>query len=242
MTSPLINVLLYGSLAALAALAGIYLILYKESWARKNSTFLISLAVGILLAAAFGHLLPEAGQLTEDASTYALVSFLIFYVLEHNVLSHFHHEEESSHYALGVSAFLGLGFHSLLDGVIIGISFESSLSLGIIAALAVISHKVPAGISILGILFHAGLNRARALVWAWAVALATPVGAIVAYFLLQGIPQGVLGALLALSAGSFLYIAAADLIPETHRDYDARNMFVLIGGVLFLLGVGWLLG
>ncbi len=239
------NVTLYGSLAGLATLAGIYIVLTREAWARRGSIYLISFASGALLSACLLDILPKSLELNENAVFYALLSFLAFYILEQNVVVHAGHEdpecsEESEmhrRHTLGVISFLGIGFHSLLDGVIIGAGFADSAVTGIIATVGVIMHEFPEGLSMMAILLHAGLTRAKALAYSVIVALATPVGAIVSYVALQGIRADMLGGLLGIAAGSFLYIAASDLIPETRRQSSPYNVPLVISGMatLFVL-------
>jgi zinc and cadmium transporter len=236
------SVTLYGSLAGLATLAGIYIVVTREAWARRSSIYLISFASGVLLSASLLDILPESLELNGNAVFYALLSFLAFYILEQNVVVHAGHEdpecsEESEmhrRHTLGAISFLGIGFHSLLDGVIIGAGFTDSTVTGIIATVGVIMHEFPEGLSMMAILLHAGLTRAKALAYSVIVALATPVGAIVSYMVLQGIRADILGGLLGIAAGSFLYIAASDLIPETHRQSSPYNIPLVISGMALL--------
>jgi len=239
------NVTLYGGLAGLATLAGIYIVLTREAWARRGSIYLISFASGALLSASLLDILPKSLKLNENAVFYALLSFLAFYILEQNVVVHSGHEdpecsaESEMHrrHTLGVISFLGIGFHSLLDGVIIGAGFVDSSVTGLIATVGVIMHEFPEGLSMMAILLHAGLTRAKALAYSVIVALATPVGAMVSYAALQGIRADMLGGLLGIAAGSFLYIAASDLIPETRRRSSPYNVPLVISGMatLFVL-------
>ena len=138
-------------------------------------------------------------------------------------------------------SFLGIGFHSLLDGVVIGAGFADSSAAGIVTSIGVSLHEFPEGLSILGILFHAGMERARAIAYSVAVALATPVGAIGGYLFLRTIGPGVLGALLGIAAGSFLYIAASDLLPETQRQRSPYILPLVASGALAMLAVGAIL-
>jgi len=56
-----------------------------------------------------------------------------------------------------------------------------------------------------------------------AVALATPLGALVSLTFVGALSKSVVGILLAMAGGSFLYIAASDLIPETHEEKGERK-------------------
>jgi zinc transporter ZupT len=46
---------------------------------------------------------------------------------------------------MGLVAFVGMGLHALIDGVIIGTSFEVGHDLGLLSASGVIAHEVPEG-------------------------------------------------------------------------------------------------
>jgi len=92
----------------------------------------------------------------------------------------------------------------------------------------------------LSILLHYGYTRRTAIIFTATVALATPIGAVVTYALVQHLTAGVLGALMAFAAGSFVYIAASDLIPESHRARGFRGSLALCGGILTAAIAGWL--
>ena len=236
------QVIIYGLIAGAATIAGSYLVLTKESWARKNSIFLISFSAGVLLAVAIGHLMPEAEGLNSNALIWFLASFIFFYIVEHGIILHSCREGEACVvHPIDRIALLGMGLHSLLDGVVIGVGFEISLELGVIATLSVLIHKLPDGISMVSILLHTGYERAKAISFSWLIALATPIGAIISFIFFKDFSTLILGALLAIAAGSFLYVAAADLIPEIHKKSKFINIVLVILGALFPFIVKYLL-
>jgi ZIP family zinc transporter/zinc and cadmium transporter len=236
-----VNVLFYGLLAGFATIGGTMLVFYKEGWSRRNSVYLISFAAGIMLATSFLHIIPESMEVYEHAPLLVLVGVIIFYLLESVVMLHPCHDEACEIHRMGIISWIGLTFHSLLDGVAIGLGFEISLQLGIVTALAVLLHELPEGIATTGILMHANLKRTKILLYSLAVALATPTGAVLAYFFLGRLPLEIIGILLALAAGSFIYISAADLIPQIHKRQHKINALILIGGVAVLMALGRLL-
>lgn len=59
--------------------------------------------------------------------------------------------------------------------------------------------------------------------------------------LLQGIGANLLGALLGIAAGSFLYIAASDLIPQTREHRSPYIIPLVIGGIFMLFTLGLVL-
>lgn len=67
-----------------------------------------------------------------------------------------------------------------------------------------------------------------------AVALATPVGVAIGLGPLSGLSESGLGIKMAVAGGSFLYVAASDLIPETHEKDVLQNVAFLLAGAGFL--------
>lgn len=236
-----LTALFYSFLAGLATILGIYLVLWQKNWTQKNAIYLISFAAGALLAVAFLNLIPEAQELNSKALFVVLLTFLFFYLLEHSLILHrcrgnrCRGEDPKTH-NLGVLSLLGIGFHSLIDGAVIVLGFEVSPSLGILATLSVILHEIPEGISSISILLYARYPQKRAVFLSWLVALATPLGAILTLFLFREVSPQFLGWGLAFAAGSFLYVAAADLIPQIHKEYKILNIFFVFLGV----GLPWL--
>lgn len=244
-----ISVLVFSVIAGIATMIGIALVFYKQKWAGKNSIYLISFAAGVMLATAFGHIVPESLKFSEKGAPIAILAgILIFYFLQTFMVFHSHENGESAH-QIGIRALIGLAFHSLLDGVAIAAAFavghhEHSYEIGIFTTLAVILHELPEGVMTTGILLHSGMKRSKILTYSTLVAVATPIGAIVSHFAFagMGISEGILGILLALAGGSFIYVAAVDLIPETQKELKLLNIASLIAGVLFIMIISQFLG
>lgn len=241
------EVLLYGGIAGGATFAGMMMVLAKEAWSRRHSASLVSYSAGVLLGVGFLHVLPEALELNEHAPGFIVLAFILFYFLEHHLLIHAGHEEQhhvqlevdDCHdgccprpHPLGMVAFFGMALHSAIDGMIIGTGFEVSHELGLLAALGVIAHEVPEGIAMLSILLHYGWARRKAIQLTSFVALATPAAALLSYAVVRDLDPQLLGALLAMAGGSFVYIAASDLIPESHRSRGLPASLALVAGIL----------
>lgn len=247
------QVLFAGSFAGAATFAGMILVLAREHWSRRYSAVLVSFSAGVLLGVGILHIVPESMALTSGAPFFILLAFVLFYFFEHHLMIHAGHEEQhhisldvaDCHdecclhpHPMGMMAFVGMGLHSLIDGVIIGTGFEVSYNMGLLAALGVIAHEVPEGIAMMAILLHYGWSRRRAVQLTTFVALATPLAAFLTFALVNNMPDHLLGALLAGAGGSFVYIAASDLIPESHRSRGVAATLALCGGIL----LAWIAG
>jgi zinc and cadmium transporter len=81
------------------------------------------------------------------------------------------------------------------------------------------------------------IARNTALKMSIAVALATPLGALISLAFIGGLSESTVGLLLAMAGGSFLYIGASDLIPETHEEKGVANAGFLLLRILFLFSL-----
>lgn len=242
------NIIIYSLIAGFSTLIGVALISLNEKRALKYSHFLNSFAAGVILAVAFTHLIPESIKMTSDAMLFVCLGFAAFYLLEvilvvhSGVEMHFHSGNEDGPeraHSRALVAFIGLSFHSLLDGIIIAIGFKIDARLGALAALSVILHELPEGTTTFSLLIGS-FSRKVSLWMSVVVALATPLGAVLWAFVLPDMSEPVMGRLLAVAAGSFIYIGASDLVPETHGKHGIQNALCLIAGALLIYWVGML--
>lgn len=132
--------------------------------------------------------------------------------------AHAHHDriERARTAAAGKLILIGDGIHNLVDGVLIGAAFLTSVELGVVTSIAVIAHEIPQELGDFAILLNSGFSRAKALVYNVLSSLTTVVGGVAAYYSL-GAAEAVVPYVLAIAAASFLYVAVADLIPGLHR-------------------------
>ncbi|MEK6907127.1 MAG: ZIP family metal transporter [Nanoarchaeota archaeon] len=235
MATQFFNTMFYSSIAGLATIIGILIVLYAKEFNKKYSIYLVSFGAGVLIAFALINLIPESLELYDFSLYIVLFGFLIFYLIEHFIMLHPFHEPFEREHAAGKTAILGLGFHSLIDGIVIGAGFEISQKIGLIATLAVIAHELPEGITAMAVLLHAKVKKIKSLLYSFLVAIATPVGALLTYYFIRDINESFIGFLFALAAGSFIYIGASDLVPETHEHYNKNNALYLIIGIIFVV-------
>lgn len=195
----------------------------------------ISLGAGLLLGMALLHLLPEAAHLNPSYFAVAFfLGFLVLFLLERFLMVHACEEHHCDFHTVGMAAFAGLAVHGVIEGVAIASALRlSTMAWFVLLAIAV--HKVPASFTLTSLLQMARKPRSRILWFTVGVALASPFGVALGAYLLEGTDYAPLsGFLLGVSAGTFLYIAACDLLPQLHRTSDDKWPRL----ALFLLGVG----
>jgi zinc and cadmium transporter len=230
-----------GLLSVLAAAAASFTLL--ERWTPR----LVAFAVGVLLAAAFLQLLPEAvNELGPEAVlATCLAAILALFILEKGALwrhahAHGHGRGHAPIKPAGVMILLGDTLHNFVDGVLIAAAFLADPVLGWAVAVGIIAHEVPQEVGDFMILLDAGYTRRRALLLNALVSFAAVAGGVLGYFLLAYM-QWAVPYVLALAGASFLYIAVADLMPELQRHWDVKSgvvQLVLIGtGIAVVVGL-----
>jgi zinc and cadmium transporter len=129
------------------------------------------------------------------------------------------------------------GVHNFLDGAIIAAGYLVSIEVGIATTVAIMLHEIPQEIGDFGILIHAGYSRTKALFVNFISALVAVVGSLSA-ILLGSYIEAIIPALVAIAAGSFIYIAGSDLVPELQKTSDAKKsalqFIAIIIGVSFV--------
>lgn len=136
---------------------------------------------------------------------------------------------------------LGDGLHNFLDGIVIAASFAVDTSVGVATTVAVFLHEIPQELGDFAVLIKAGMAPRKAVLFNLLSAAAAVVGA--ALFLALPLDSDVLERIaVPIAAGGFLYIAAADLIPELHHHTGDRHVVnILLGFVLGLASMAGLL-
>jgi len=177
-------------------------------------------AAGALIGICFFDLLPEAVSISISSGIriiflmiITVIAFLFFHVLDRFLIFHGMEEGHGMQTSGKVKA-TGLSIHSFLDGVAIGAAFHVGFELGLVVALAVIFHDFSDGLNTVTVMLRSGSTRKTAFSWLLLDAITPLIGATMTY--LVPIPIYVVALMLAFFVGEFLYLGAADLLPEAH--------------------------
>ncbi|MGP0567155.1 MULTISPECIES: ZIP family metal transporter [unclassified Nitrospina] len=212
-----------------------------KEWSQKTFRMLISFCAGILLGAVFFHMIPEITEvLGRQIGFPVILGFLAIYVMEKFIMVHPCEEGHCDYHKIGIAAYVGIGFHSILDGVAIGAA--SMLNMSVVILLAVTIHKFPAALALSSILMKGGeFSSRKVLAYMVVFALITPAAAILSTFVLEEFNPYPIGFALGVSAGTFLYISIGDLLPTVHEGDEKKlnNLICLsLGLVAMFLSMG----
>lgn len=230
-------------LVSLISFIGVFTLAMSGEKLNRLIMLLVSLSAGTLLGDSFLHLMPEVieeGQTGLAIWLWLLTGILTFFVLEKIIhWRHCHLETTLNHpHPVGLMNLVGDGLHNFIDGMIIAGSFLVSAKLGIATTLAVIAHEIPQEIGDFGILLHAGYGRIKALLLNFASAVAAILGVLLT--LAIGLEaESFTSFIIPFTAGGFIYIATADLIPELKKDTaPAKSLLQLL---LIIIGMAIML-
>ena len=219
----------------------------------------ISFVAGLMLGVALFHMLPHSAAYTAslDETVAWMVGGLLgmfFLIRAFHFHDHAHGQDPGDHDHGHAHAFswagvaFGLAVHTIIDGIALGAAVLAESKEGLAVAglgtfLAVALHKPLDAFSIASLMRASGWTTKRQLLVNLGFALMVPVGALL-FFFGVGEPGPAVGRALGFSAGVFLCISLADLLPEVQfHSHDRWKLSIaLLLGVALAYGIGLLEG
>jgi len=216
-------------MAFISPLAGGLLALHFRNHYRLFMAFSAGAVIGISLL----DMLPQSLALGSGQYSPAMITsivtlgFIVYMLLDRSALLHKHNNASG----LKARAWLGAGsfsIHSFFDGVIIGLGYKTTPSMGIIIAAGVIAHNFSDGINTVIVISKNNGNARSAYNWLLINSIA-PVAGVLSTFLFN-LPIGIFSLVLALFGGFFLYIGSSDLLPESLEVYSRWSTLITLAG------------
>lgn len=147
--------------------------------------------------------------------------------------AHEHYHGDSSNIIIST---IGLVVHSMADGVALGSTCYASqnkeTSLPFVIFMALLLHKCPAAIGLTTFLRHENLNLSKIICHLTAFTSTSPICAIISYWVFKLLAVSyddgstisqMVGVLLLISAGTFMYVAMIHILPEVYCNTDTHR-------------------
>lgn len=212
-------------------LGGLFTLRFKD-----HLHLVLGFSAGAILGVAFFELLPEVVELS-NASIHALsavgLGFVAYAILDRMFVLHSHDDCEEQHHRRTVLGVSSLVAHRIFDGLAIGFAFNVSSSLGFLITTAVLIHGFVDGMNVVSLVMRGGGERVSILRYLALDALAPFIGVTFAYFV--SVSDTTMSLILGTFCGFFIYLGAADLLPESHHSHSTRwTTVATVFGMLLL--------
>lgn len=209
---------------------------------RSSLPFFFAFAAGSLMGVAFLDILPESLRIAEHAHVPArhlmvaiVLSFFFYHLVERFFVTHHIENDEPHGHIMGPIGAGSLVIHSFLDGAAIGAAFQVSASIGVVVALAVIFHDFNDGINTVTLMLKNDQPARNSMVFLLLDAVAPLLGVFTVSLI--AFPEDILAFVLAMFVGEFLYIGAANLLPETRQYHSRKILLATAAGVVLIYGL-----
>ena len=225
-------IMVFGVSALVINSIGIFVVYKNKAWAEKTKEYFMCFAAGILISSPLIMAFPQAIEKNPNAGFAALMGF-VFMFFSNKLIKH---KTKQVELAFGITALLGIGIHSFVDGIIYCVAFSSSLFMGLLAGTGLVVHEFAEGIITFSALLNGGMDDKKAAFYAFLVAgLTTPVGAFIAYPIVSSLHDSVLGLALGVVVGVLIYLSASHLLPAAGEHEKEHSYLAFLFGVVLAL-------
>lgn len=220
----------------------------------QQAHLLMALSAGIFLGLLFFLLLPEAVHESEEGGfdihqvMYAIAAGFVLIMFVEMLMKHRHMggcsceccQDSHGHKITSMSSFAGLSIHAACDGLALAATFLAGEDVGFVATVGMCIHKLVVLFSLSTTMLLTDYTPRQCMVRLLGFALITPLAGLLFFLVLGGVGDidGLTGIPLAFAAGTFMYVAMCDVLPEAfHRKRQDLPSFALViaGAVLILV-------
>lgn len=209
---------------------------------------MLAFSGGVMLAISFLQLIPQSIKMSSVPVCIAgiVLGAALIYIAD-KAIPHIHPElcsqeqgcrlKRTAYYLI-----LGIFIHNFPEGITMAIGTVINFKLALVITLAIAIQKIPEGICTSTPYYYCTGKRLKSFLVSSLTIIPLIIGFLLAYFTFKSIPYGVIGAVIAATAGIMIYISGDELIPTScSKNTEALShtaIFSLIAGVLFVIALG----
>lgn len=248
MTETVWNALLLTTLAGMSTGIGSLAAFWHGAPSERMLARVLSFSAGMMLSVSCWELLPFAWENSALASGSASLRVVGWFMLGVVLMWGLHHlfpepnlenpNQNSPLLRMGMFSALALAIHNFPEGLATFAAGLSESSLGLTVMVAIALHNIPEGLALAVPLRYATGSRKKAFWLSFGTGLFEPMGALLGYWLLQGILSPVvLGAVYALTAGIMIFLALHELLPAALRTPHRQAVVPGLASGMALMGL-----
>lgn len=216
---------------------------------------LVALSGGIFIGLFFLLLLPEAleecehgGIDTHETVMFILAGFLLIMAVE-TWMKHRHMGgcgcecgmDTHSHKITSFSSMVGLSIHAACDGLALASTFLAGDAIALMTTVGMCIHKFVVLFSLSSMLLVTDIPKKKSMRYLLAFGLITPIAGLLFFALFSGVSdlEGMAGIPMAFAAGTFMYVALCDMLPEAfHRKkQDVLSFVLVVAGIAIIFAI-----
>lgn len=231
-------------IAGLSTLIGSFIFLSNIFSQKKFISFFLGLSAGVMIYLSFIELLPYSIKNLGFFSSNLIffIGIIVMALIDFLIPHHYIERKISTKYKIndrklistGFIVTLGIIIHNFPEGMAVFLSSLTDLRLGILLTLAIAIHNIPEGIAVAAPIYHATLNKGKAIKYAFISGMAEPLGAIFAYILLKPyLNSNIISYVFAVVAGIMVYISFDELLPACFKDNQGHQ--AIIGTIIGMI-------
>ncbi len=250
----LYTIALYGAVTGMPPLLILIIPYFRPQISDTTLHTMLGLSAGILLGISLLDILPEGLELGEGSGMprqtvplAAAAGFFLLLMAEHYLIhagaigGHPHEEQGGFVQPFGTLALGALMLHGFTDGFVIPLGFAAGGTVGTVITLAIVLHQIPDSFAAVSVGLGSHRTRRQVALFVLITSVDTPLGVALGT-LFAGFGGNFIPVGLGFSAGTFIFVSVADLIPELqHRARSARVVLWIFIGFLAVAGLSFLL-
>jgi len=230
--------------AGLSTVVGSFIFFSHTFSSKKFMSFFLGLSAGVMIYLSFMELLPysinEVGFIKTNLYLFfgiIIMALVDFFIPHHYIKERFIKKQKVFDHRLLSTGFivtLGLIIHNFPEGMAVFLSSFSNIRLGILLSIAIAIHNIPEGIAVSAPIYHATLNKGKAIKYALISGMAEPAGAVFAYILFRPyLNRIIISYIFAIVAGIMIYISFDELLPACFKNNQGHKAILgIITGMI----------
>ena len=213
-------------IAGLATGAGSLVVLFSKITNKKFLSICLSFSAGVMLYIAFAEILLESFETLEYTQgdgigyLFGTAAFFVGIAIMAVIDKFIPHGDEDELKRTGIMSAIALAIHNFPEGIITFMAAVFDPAMGIAIAIAIVIHNIPEALAMASPIYYSTGSKAKAFFISLGAGLVQPLGALVAWALLQNVFYGletVFGVTFAIVAGIMVFVAIHQLLPAAQK-------------------------
>ncbi|HHU55384.1 MAG TPA: ZIP family metal transporter [Acholeplasmataceae bacterium] len=182
---------------------------------KKNIGKILAFASGIMISVVAFEIIPEALNSTNIllVIVFILVGLVLVEIVE-MIFNYYDNQKMRSIKRTGLILLVVIGLHNFPEGLAIGASGATDVTLGLILSFIVAIHDISEGMAIAVPLLAAGYSKKKVIIYSFISGTTTIIGAMLG-LLFGGLSKLSQSITLAIAGGAMLYVVYLEMIPES---------------------------